>query len=158
MKVLSLWQPWASFMWANMKRYETRSWCSGYRGDVLICAAKHRFKDSQLLALPAVCSWLRYFCEKHMGARGAVETYRSLPFGKALCVVNLEDCEPTTSSPARITWMEQDLGDYSPGRWAWRTGNLRPLRTPFDYKGGQGLRTLDAKIEEQVLRELGAAK
>ena len=40
MKVLSLWQPWASLVAFGRKRIETRSWSTSYRGPLMIHAAK----------------------------------------------------------------------------------------------------------------------
>ena len=40
MHVLTLWHPWAGAMALGLKRIETRSWRTDYRGDVAIHAAK----------------------------------------------------------------------------------------------------------------------
>jgi Sigma-70, region 4 len=36
---LSLWEPWATLWAAGVKKYETRSWATAYRGEILIHAA-----------------------------------------------------------------------------------------------------------------------
>lgn len=42
MKGLSLWQPWATLVGVGLKRVETRSWATSYRGPLAIHAAKRR--------------------------------------------------------------------------------------------------------------------
>ena len=39
-RIISLWQPWASLIALNLKQYETRSWGAPYRGKLAIHAAK----------------------------------------------------------------------------------------------------------------------
>lgn len=39
-KGLSLWQPWAWFVAGRLKRYETRSWGTAYRGPLVIVSTK----------------------------------------------------------------------------------------------------------------------
>jgi len=40
MKAISLKQPWASLVASGQKTIETRTWCTSYRGPILICASK----------------------------------------------------------------------------------------------------------------------
>lgn len=40
MKAISLWQPWATLVAIDAKRFETRSWKTNYRGLLAIHAAK----------------------------------------------------------------------------------------------------------------------
>lgn len=42
MKAISLWQPWATLFATEIKKYETRSWATNYRGPIAIHAAKRR--------------------------------------------------------------------------------------------------------------------
>lgn len=42
MKAISLWQPWAHLVVLGLKRWETRSWSTSYRGPLLIHAAGRR--------------------------------------------------------------------------------------------------------------------
>lgn len=43
-------------------------------------------------------------------------------------------------------------GDFTPGRWAWRLANVRPLAKPIECRGAQGLWTVPDDIEA-ALRE-----
>lgn len=40
---------------------------------------------------------------------------------------------------ARKGTLERELGDYSPGRWAWRLNSVKPLAQPYFVRGRQGL-------------------
>ena len=51
-RAISLIQPWATLIVAGLKRYETRSWSTPYRGRILIHASKKL--DKRYLARPDV--------------------------------------------------------------------------------------------------------
>src|SRR5258706_13740796 len=109
MKAISLWQPWASAMALGAKRNETRSWFMSYRGDLVICAAKRK---------PVVTEF---------ESTGLYQQALAVPYGAALCVVEVYDCIPSQNFiksadrallPLRIiTEEEWEMGDYTPGRW-----------------------------------------
>lgn len=144
MKAISLWEPWASAMALGLKENETRSWWTGWRGDVVICAAKRKM------------------------TREDEETFRLLvtpnadyepQYGKALCVVRIFDCLPSAAfhseaAPFQIGLTEAALGNYEVGRWVWGTVDLRRLRNPVPIVGRQGLWNLEPTIAEQIEREL----
>ena len=141
MKAISLWQPWASAMTSGIKQNETRSWPTSYRGDLVICSAKRKPSPEEV---------------------GDLETYETalaMPYGCALCVVELYDCVPTarftTQTVAADTHImlseaEASLGDYTPGRFAWRTRNCRELKHPVPLRGYQGIWNLDAQTEAAI--------
>lgn len=62
-----------------------------------------------------------------------------LPFGQALCVVNLLACYPTQSLGDTISRRERALGDFSDGRFAWQMVDVRQFKEPFPIRGRQGL-------------------
>ncbi len=47
MKAISIWQPWASLIAIGAKQIETRSWATGYRGLLVIHAAKRWEHEEQ---------------------------------------------------------------------------------------------------------------
>jgi hypothetical protein len=74
----------------------------------------------------------------------------AMPYGAALCVVELYDCVATgifndgnNANPMPLTEAERDLGDYTPGRFAWLTRNLRVLSKPVPVRGRQGIWNLE---------------
>jgi len=75
-----------------------------------------------------------------------------LLFGKAVCLVDLIDCLPTTG--ICCTHPEAFFGDFSVGRYQWITARRRPLK-PFPVAGRQGLFRVPQEIIERI--ELEAA-
>ncbi len=163
MKAISLWQPWASLMEAGSKTIETRGWKTEYRGDLLICSTKSGLKKSELEKLLLKWEFQEGLSEKY----GTRDNYglcinwpgveiEDLPLGMALCVVELQGCIKTDkliSGNCAITrymyCLEREFGDYSPGRFAWITTNLRPIK-PFPVKGQQGLFNVDDSLIEFI--------
>jgi hypothetical protein len=106
-------------MAAGLKKNETRNWPTSHRGDLVICSAKHPLDDVAVQVAREHCIF-------------------SMPLGYALCVVELYDCVPTDQLPGQMADKELSLGDYTPGRFAWFTRNLRRLRNPVPLTGHQG--------------------
>lgn len=131
-KILTLWDPWASFMARGFKRWETRPWRTPYRGLIAIHAAKtteHVWEAKTLLAGAGVLESMFDPDPFPMGDD-------DWPFGKIVAVGRLADCVPTTAAaPDR---RERALGNYSEGRWAWIFSEIRRTR-PFSYPGARGL-------------------
>ena len=144
MKAISLWNPWADAMRLALKRNETRSWPTGHRGDLVICSAK-RPLDQIGLAV----------------AREQNVPLTGMKFGVALCVVELFDCvkaEAYLSGMLELSEQEQSLGDYTYGRWIWRTRNCRPLNTPIPVIGRQGFWTLPPETVALINANLSNVK
>lgn len=134
MKAISLWNPWADAMRLELKRNETRSWPTNHRGDLVICSAK-RALDGAGLALAQ---------EQNIAVTG---------FGFALCVVELFDCvksEAFLSGMLELSEQEQTLGNYTYGRWIWRTRNCRPIETLIPVIGRQQLWTLSPETSALI--------
>jgi len=124
-KAITLWQPWASFMALGLKRNETRSWATRYRGPLAIHAAA---KIPQKGEIPLdVLS----FAVRELGH------WRYWPLGKILCVIKLWDIDKNPMSPADP--IEAMLGHYGVGRYAWKTQMLQVFDEPIPAKGKQGL-------------------
>jgi len=124
-KALTLWQPWASYIAAGMKRYETRSWETRYRGPLAIHAAARKPTAGE-----------RELLEKYP----LLGPLLPLPFGAIVATCELVDCILMhDANIAAVNRREFDLGDWYPGRYAWSLVNVVPLKVPFPIKGGQGL-------------------
>jgi len=143
MKAISLWEPWASLIMTGAKKWETRSWSTNYRGELLICASKKGppfYELNHLLSLWAFQGGLAPLVGKPLDL-----TFHSWPgvaiahlnFGKALCVVNLTDCRKTDDLTLADIEVQKHFGDFSLGRYAWKLDDLRPIE-PFRVKGKQG--------------------
>lgn len=135
-KAISLWQPWASLWAAGIKTNETRSWPTRYRGPLLVHAALVRDPDGALLwqelweQIPELLSDLKL----PVG-------FVALPFGAIVGEVYLCDCTPTEL--VATDWLEGRVGNYSPGRFAWRADSGQ-LLDPIPCKGRQGFWNIES--------------
>ncbi len=120
MKALTLHQPWASLMAAGIKTIETRHWATNYRGRLAIHAGKKVCFDDELLQL-LKC-----------------EDTDLLPRGAVLCIVELQFIQ-NTEFVKGLSNSEYLCGDFSDGRFAWRTKLLRVFDVPIPAIGHQGL-------------------
>lgn len=154
MRAISLWQPFASAVAVGAKRIETRSWATKYRGPLAIHAAK-RCVVEELISY--WCSWTWKGALRPIGFGGKkvadFEWESCLPFGAIVATCELVDCRPTGSftleeiqelrMPEGETlslygWTEEQLGDFSLGRFGWVLENVRALPVPVPWKGSQG--------------------
>jgi hypothetical protein len=128
--VLSLTQPWASAMFVpGLKRIETRSWRTNYRGKLYIHAAK---------GFPR---YAKEFAEETDGMPSP------LPLGCIIGHVDLVDIKRAEelvlyrneTRVAAISETEEDWGDYAPRRFGWITENPVLLGEPIVAKGSLGL-------------------
>lgn len=128
---LTLYQPHASLVALNAKRWETRGYKVKYRGPLAIHAAKKSPPE-----------FLRLFWEKHftltLGAAG-YNHWEDLPTSRILCVTSLEDCVPVWNALGDISEEERAFGDYRDGRYAWKLGPVKILMDPIECRGNQGL-------------------
>ena len=114
---------------------ETRSWPTNYRGELLICAAKHNdSKQAAYLAQREIQKVL--WPLSPMGCSRQVEM-RDLPLGKAVAVVDLVDCLPVDEISDNIVRRELPFGDFTEGRFGWIFENVRRIE-PFPVTGQQG--------------------
>ena len=155
MKAISLWQPWASAMEIGAKTIETRGWATKYRGPLAIHAAKRCKKQETLWMLASDWVWKGIFKVSGEDVPTSGDILGALPFGRIIAVANLIDCVGTDSLlDADVLTAnghrEAALGDYSPGRYAWMTDNLRQLRKPIPWKGSQGFFNVPDDIINQV--------
>jgi hypothetical protein len=155
---LSLTQPWATLIALGVKRVETRSWRTHYRGPILVHAARSMPVDrGQALSFgrwvvdrdPSGSLWLSNR-DTVFGIRSA----QALPISAVLAVVDVVDVVSTDDPALEIHPDEHALGDYSPGRFAWVLDNLRPLAFPVPAAGRLGLWRPDSKLVAAVERAI----
>lgn len=153
MRVISLWQPWASLVVMGAKKMETRHWTTKYRGPLLIHAAQKKVRvNERTYRLIEELEKLPDF----------MENYEKLPYGAIIGRVDLIDCIPVeklssghyvgnfdnpnlfdTKPPkmiyqAFLTDKERAFGDYSAGRFAWILRNPVQFEKSIPVKGRQG--------------------
>jgi hypothetical protein len=127
-RALTLLQPWASLIAVGAKRLETRNWCTAYRGLLAIHAGKASTEWSR-------ATWRLPVVQEAMGGAGIVAE-EDLPRGCVVAVCELCDCIPILEPPAEP---ERSFGVYTPGRFAWKLANVRPLPVPVPMRGLPGL-------------------
>jgi hypothetical protein len=111
----------------GLKKIETRSWYTNYRGHLLIHAAKRRPTKSDFYY---ICSALKDFGYDEQSLLS------DLPLGMIVCEVNLIYCTRTMGYIP--DGLEGKLGDYTKGRFMWTTENSKRFAEPIPWKGQQG--------------------
>lgn len=155
MKALTLTQPYATLVAMGLKQYETRSWLTNHRGPLAIHAAAgfggvggRRAFEEICLGLPG---FFRAQLDQLLGVGGA--KVWMLPLGEVIAVTWLEDC--VTAERADPDEDERAVGDFTPGRWAWRLRQPIVLSRPIEAHGWQRLWNLDdALIPENVRKAI----
>jgi activating signal cointegrator 1 len=163
-KIVTLYQPWASLIALRLKCYETRSWDTKYRGLVAIHSGKRPMdKDADR-------AWLRIL---QIGGKEIQRRYprnfplaHQLSLGAIVAVCELTDCQSMGSRhsqlmyPDRIAYiaeqtpLELATGDWQPGRYAWKLENIMALLTPIACRGYQGMRDLLAEMEMAINQQI----
>lgn len=153
MKYLTLTQPYATLITLGVKRIETRSWATNYRGPLGIHAAAGLGPVGGKQGLTSLCERTPFYeaLSAHGFRYGARIATSKLPLGAILGQVDLVDCVPVDSyqtfrhgdtswvvPPGNIS-QEFAFGDYTPGRSAWLLADEKPLATPIPYKGALSL-------------------
>lgn len=141
-KALSLWQPWASLMARGVKLHETRHWATDYRGPIAIHAAK----TLDLAGAPD------QLCIDAFGPDWA----NILPRGALVAVGELQRVVSAESLADQVTRADHAAGNFAPGRFGWRIGDLRQLRAPIPLTGRQGL--FNWTPPEDLHRQLGPVR
>lgn len=155
-RVLSLWQPWAGLVAAGVKRFETRSWSTKWRGLVAVHAAR------TTVCLRQVPAPVRAVLERNPTVFGPLRE-ADPPLGAVVALVQVEDClstGPWYGGQKAPEWLEalgadeRASGDFGPGRFAWRLSRVGYLAKPIPFRNGQGLRKAPAHLVRLLADEL----
>ncbi|RCJ20111.1 hypothetical protein A6S26_05165 [Nostoc sp. ATCC 43529] len=151
MRAISLWQPWASLIPFGLKKYETRSWATNYRGDLLICSAKKQSREQERIYDKILYKYQDQYPDLLIDDE-SVREWNDLPRGCVIAIVTLADCiQMTEESITQHPEVEIDCGDWQVGRWAWKLENIRKIKEPFPVKGRQGFFSVDVDLTVEVL-------
>jgi len=154
MKALSLTQPWASLVAVGVKRVETRSWTTQYRGEIAIHAAKGFPKWAKETV------WQEPFLQAlrdaeiirfNIFAGYAGEGEGSFPLGAVIATAELVEVCSTNDEIEDFLWKhgavnEFEFGDYGLNRYAWALKNVQRLAEPIPAKGALGLWEWEAAL------------
>lgn len=178
MKFLTIRQPWASLISLGVKRIETRSWSTSFRGPLAIHAGKA--KPSRDLV--RMGQWLTRwdYGEGRYAMSDGLGKWVALPLGAVVAVCDLIDVVPIVPGDqcpdyphvagsrtgdrlvlcgrnvvraGQIITDQIPFGDFTPGRFAWILDNVRPI-DPVPMKGAQGLRDLPPDMAAAITRAL----
>lgn len=133
LRVLTVRQPWASLLVRGAKRFETRSWSTGFRGLLAIHAARS----------PLHCAPDTAFARSHPVLFETLDEFglraRELPLGVIVGAVYLLGVEPADVTRATLLPRERALGDFSAGRFAWQVARIVEFSVPVPHVGRLGL-------------------
>lgn len=173
MKAITIWQPWASLIAVDAKRFETRSWPTNYRGPIAIHAAARSVKSIMREIFP-LGQWSyhpdyndKLMLEKELRkalSPNGLKLY-DLPTGSIVAIADLVECWEIVEvdqslygyfrknqEPSFLRYMSIDneimFGNFDKGRFAWQLENVKMLKTPIPAKGKQGLWEWDHPLEE----------
>jgi hypothetical protein len=135
MKVISVWQPWATLLIQGFKKFETRTWQAptSVIGTRIGIAATKQIKQEQIVALMG-----QEF--QHAYSQTGLSALTELPRGCILGTALLRSSEiMTAESMAAVTETERTFGYWTPGRFAWLLEDLAPYDQPIFARGGQGI-------------------
>jgi hypothetical protein len=148
MKAITIWQPWAQLIVQGIKKFETRSWKTNYRGKIAIHAGKSNACKNTGNLDPSTY----YAIGEALGFATWDDTniercLNSLPSGFIIATADLVECWSTNGDrwiqsgnlSKQVSATERTFGDFSPGRWAWELLNVKMLDKPIPAKGMQGL-------------------
>lgn len=135
MKVISIWQPYASLTVHNHKFIETRGWPApkSIIGERIGIAATKIIRPEQKAA------YQDDEFQRHYSATG-MPPLEELPMGCILGSVVVHSCEMMDDELIEgITSEERAFGDYAVGRYAWRLRYPVAFDRPVTARGAQGL-------------------
>lgn len=126
MKVLSIKEPFATLIKDNVKKIETRSWKTNYRGELYIHASKStvakEIKERKKLI--------------------ELVKNREMNHGKIICKCNLVDCiymDKDFLDKIKEEKIEYVCGYYEEGRYAWVLDDIEVLDEKIEAKGKLGI-------------------
>jgi hypothetical protein len=143
---MTIYQPYASLISIGVKKFETRSWATKYRGKIAIHAAKKPY------------SHYDYSCTFYNAVNRA--GIAEMPYGAVIATAELVDCwrimdchngtallyKPTPPGEKfdeqhrpLIDGNEYLFGNYRDGYYAWQLENVKILEKPIPARGQQGL-------------------
>ena len=133
MKVISIKEPFASLIKNGIKKIETRSWKTKYRGPIYIHASKEKIGNK-----------LKDRYELNELINNIDFNYEYI-----ICKCNLVDCILMTkeyiNKIKKENYNEYICGYYEEGRYAWILDNVEVLKKPIKAKGRLGIWNYEEK-------------
>jgi len=154
LRMLTVYQPWASLLAGGVKKIETRSRAYAYKGLLFIHAGL--FEDDTTTQVACLnrsqLGGLKYDILVH-------QWWKRLPRGCIVGAVRMARCMSTEDliEAGRVDGMEKSLGDYGVDRFGWLMEDAVLFKNPIGCKGGQGPRFVPGPTAKRVMDELHAS-
>lgn len=135
MKVISIWQPFASLAVKGFKTFETRTWPApaSIIGQTIGIASTKGLKPAQRAYFED-----EKFCDFY--ASTGMPPLEDLPCGYLLGTVMIEECLVMTEAfMEEVSDEEKAYGYWERGNFAWRLTPLMSLEHPIPIRGAQGI-------------------
>ena len=133
MKVLSVREPFATLITNGIKKIETRSWKTNYRGELFIHASGKTLAK-EFLANDFVINLIKDM---------------DMNYGNIICKCNLVDCiymDDEFIENIKKNQIEYNCGEYKVGRYAWIIDDIKPIY-PIPTKGKLNIWKYDGEHE-----------
>jgi activating signal cointegrator 1 len=138
MEAISLIQPWASALFIirqengrALKGIETRSWKLSDKITLPLRVAVHASKGFP--------GWAKDFAQSEFCRKTGIPPIKELPLGSLIGCITIMGFRRTEDLEPQIDEIEQNYGDYSPGRWGWMLCDPILLGKPIPCRGALGL-------------------
>ena len=144
MKIISIWQPWASLLLSGHKLFETRGWTppASLLNQTIGIASTKQIRAIQLRAFQ------NPEFQRHYATTGLPGQLEELPLGCILGTITLEAAHLMTPELMESAGeRERMFGDWSIGRYAWRVTKPVIFETPIPARGMQGLWDYDLEAQ-----------
>lgn len=142
-RAVTLLQPWATLVVCGIKRIETRSWSTSYRGPLLIHASARFPRELRML-----CSMTPF--RSALLAAGYTPHSWELPLGGIIGCIELVQCVKIATQPR--TWV---FPNPARGRYAWITQHPQRFRRGIRCRGRLGLWKLSPELAARVECTIG---
>jgi hypothetical protein len=152
---ITLWQPWATLIALGLKRLETRSWSTSFRGRIAIHASKRSTQAERML-----CTQDDYIREA-LATAGL--SYDDLPRGAVVALSTIAGVAQMQEGPtswqgdvlnlrdtSQLTAQERAFGLYDHGRYAWQLTETLALPKPQPCRGSQQIWKLPDVVKLEI--------
>jgi len=132
MKAITIQQPYAGLLVLGVKKFETRSWNTKYRGELAIHASARITPDGQF--------WLNWLAAEFPDKFFPGSEWQTICSQQGMVIgsVDLTDTF-STNQPMKIESLERMLGDFSENRYYWKCENPVVFPAPIPAKGALSL-------------------
>ena len=146
-KIITVKQPYAAYIYLNIKHFETGRPFTNFRGEIYIHSSAKVMSNTDRQAAIATFNSAGLSPEIKSDAMNLIKVY-----GAVICRTNIEDClfisnNPDEKAPknrdkiivSELSFLEQSIGFWTIGKYAYKLGKSEALADPVFMPGSQGL-------------------